>query len=453
MKQDKTRFPGSGRRLRPVLPGILALALALPAAAEPRLSSDWAAFLGEGDSSRVEVFYSVPYGLLNYVQGDTGLEAMFAVRFRVTGPGYEQDATLYRRAAIPSFRAAEEANRTFVDGFSLPAVPGRYQLRVDLLVMETAVTAEEPGLVEMDSSTDSIVVPAFAGRPDLSTLQLASGVIHDTLTGGFSVVPNPARVYGGEGLERVYFYCEGYNLSPAADSYDLAIAVVSARPGRVPADTLVESRQARFKGDRERVSVALGVSVVGLSPGEYRLVVMLVDRVGGSATREAGFLVAGAEEAAPVATHQLRMTQLEAKYHDQLEYIASPRELAYYRALSDSGKQVFLARFWARHNLAEFARRMETARERYRSAGTDGLRTDRGRIYVKYGEPDEVDRRVIEVDRRPREYWKYYANGYTFVFIDITGSDDYRLAWTNSPAEPRTGYESLLTQDEQETFR
>ena len=419
--------------------------------AGPRLSVDWAAFAGPADSSRVEVFYAVPYGLLDYSAYEGGLEAMFAVRFELKGTGFEQEATLYRRAAIESFAAAEAAKRSFVDGFSLAMPPGRYFLRVTLLGVDGPVEAEEPALVELDARTDSISVPAFGGRPDLSTLQLAAGVIHDTVTGGFSVVPNPGRSYGVDGAERVYFYYEGYNLSAAADSYDLGMAIVRA----TAPETLVASRQARFKGDRVQTAAALGMSVAGLAPGEYRLAVALGDRATGArAERSARFHIAGDEdEPAPGVTYRLQMTQLEAKYHDRLEFIASPRELAYYEALSDSGRQVFLARFWSRHNLAEFARRMETASERYRVAGTDGLRTDRGRIYVKHGEPDGIERREIEVDRRPREYWRYFNQGHTFVFIDVTSSNDYRLAWTNSPDEPRTGYEGMLTPDEREMFR
>ncbi|MFO7676012.1 MAG: GWxTD domain-containing protein [bacterium] len=426
---------------------VLAAGAVALAGAAPRLAADWAVFQGEADSSRVEVFYSVPYRLLNYVRAEQGLEAKFAVRFEMSGPGFEREATLYRRGAIESFAAAEEADRTFVDGFSLAAPAGRYLLRVTLSVLDSAVRHEEPGFVPADVFEDSIEVPAFRARPDLSTLQLASGVVHDSASGGFSVVPNPSRVFGAD---RVYFYYEGYGLSPAADSYELATAVI-----RPAAETLVASRQARHKGGRERVSAALGVSVEGLAPGEYRLAVTMRDRAtGATAGRVAPFRVAGADEGPEGGTvYRLQMTPLEAKYHDRLEFIASPRELAYYRALGDSGKQSYLAWFWSRHNLAEFARRMETASERFRSMQTDGLRTDRGRIYVKYGQPDEIDRRVLEIDRRPREYWSYYAQGHVFVFIDITGSDDYRLAWTNSPDEPRTGYEGLLTPDEQETFR
>jgi GWxTD domain-containing protein len=274
-------------------------------------------------------------------------------------------------------------------------------------------------------------------------------VVMDTTSGGFSVVPNPGRRFGGEGVDRVYFYFEGYGLDPAADSYEVVTRVLSPE-----ADTLVSTGPQVKPRSGTDVSSALGVSVARLDPGEYQLELELSDRHGGSVRRRAGFRVSGAaEEPGDETPYRLNLTPLEKKYYNRLEYVATATELAYYNALSDSGKEAYLAWFWSRHNLSEFVRRMETANERYRTSTAGGLDTDRGRIYVKYGEPDEVERKVLEVHVRPREYWQYYNQGYVFIFIDITGTDNYRLAWTNSPHETRTGYEGLLTPEEEELYR
>ena len=64
-----------------------------------------------------------------------------------------------------------------------------------------------------------------------------------------------------------------------------------------------------------------------------------------------------------------------------------------------------------------------------------GHDVDRGRIYIKYGEPDEVERNIISVEiSRPYEFWQYY-NGYQFIFIDIRGTNEYTLVWTNASDE------------------
>ena len=430
---------------------VLTVLAAMQAGAVPAVSVDWAAFQATGDTSRVEVFYAIPYDLLEYEEApDAGAIARFSVRFQLLGPeGTVEDATIYKQARIDDFSRAREAQRVFVDGFGVPVRSGRYLLRVtisSLTGMQAGDTVVSGGSV----CEDSIEVPDFRDEPALSTIQLAAGIVHDTASGGFSVVPNPTRRYGGDGVDRVYFYFEGYGLSPAADSYDVTTGILdrAAEP-----ETLVGSTQAKYKGQSTRVSAALGASIDGLDEGEYVLAVAVADRAtGGIVSRSTRFTVAGEGVPADQTPYRLEMTELETRYYDRLDFIATPRELAYYNALSDSGREAYLAWYWSRHNLSEFARRMETARVRYRSSNRDGLKTDRGRIYVEYGEPDEVERRVLEVDRRPREYWQYYNQGFVFVFIDLTGSDDYRLVYTNSPHEPATGYERLLTPDEAEIF-
>lgn len=428
--------------------------LAALAAAAPAMvfDVDWAAFRGIGDSSRVEFFYAVPIFAggapqFDFRAADTMLAAKFALGFELEGDnGFRQSATLYKQLTLASLVEAREAQRQFVDGFSLNVPPGRY--RVVFTVAQPAPSDEET-LEEKGRREDSLIVPEFRNGVQLSELQLAAGIVIDPETGGFSVVPNPGRSFGGDGVDRVYFYFEGYGLDPAADSYDVRTRVLSPA-----AETLVSTGPQTKPRSGTEVSSALGVSVGRLDPGEYTLEVALDDRAGGVAARRASFLVSAAgEEPGDETPYRLELTPLEEKYYERLDYIASKSELAYYNSLADSGKQAYLAWFWGRHNLAEFARRMETANERYRTSTTDGLKTDRGRIYVKYGEPEEVERKVLEVHVRPREYWQYYNQGYVFIFIDITGTDNYRLAWTNSPHETRTGYEGLLTPEEEELFR
>jgi hypothetical protein len=72
---------------------------------------------------------------------------------------------------------------------------------------------------------------------------------------------------------------------------------------------------------------------------------------------------------------------------------------------------------------------------------------------VKYGEPDAVEQRVHDVESKPREYWQYYRLGYRFIFIDLRGEGDYRLAFADSPDERGTGLEQYLTPEEQEGLR
>ena len=60
---------------------------------------------------------------------------------------------------------------------------------------------------------------------------------------------------------------------------------------------------------------------------------------------------------------------------------------------------------------------------------TPGWRTDRGRVYIIYGPPDEVERYPYSENMKPYEIWHYYnlQGGVIFVFGDRTGFGSYEL--------------------------
>jgi GWxTD domain-containing protein len=425
----------------------IALLLALTGVID--FSVDWSAFRAGADSSRVEIFYAIPYDQLLYTQtADSGLVAEFSVRLEFAGldNSFRQEGTILKRARIRTFQEAFAAQRNFVDGLSITAPPGKYRFAIALA--ETSSSGQTEGTRE-----DTIVLKGFNDGLVLSSLQVGSTALTDTATGAVSVIPNPTHRFPDKGLEALYVYYEGYNLSPDSDTYRVRAAIVGNRAGKP--DTLVRTPPLSMRKQGTSVAYALGVSVAGVEPGTYAFGLELTDAATKQSVAASRDFVLGsvAPEAAALSLVPDSLTQLERKYYDQIQYLATPSQLAYYKALSDTGKMAYLAKFWGVRDLKEFSRRMETADAKYRQPKVAGYNTDRGRIYVKYGEPDAVEQKVIETESRPREYWHYYNTGYVFVFIDIRQDSNYRLAWTNAKGEPKTGFESYLTIDEQDQFK
>jgi len=418
---------------------VVALFLTLP----PTISFDvdWAAFRGNGDSSRVEFFYGVGYNQLQYYQADSLLVAPFTVSFDLTGldQKFHQSGIVRKRATLHSQKEGLTAQRTFVDGFSITAPPGRYVFQ--LTVAESA----RSGTVQ-----DTIVVPDFRNGLVLSSLQTGARVITDSARASFVVVPNPGRRFGTSGLQQVYLFFEGYNLAPDTGQYQVTCALVRTAEGN-PDTVLVTAPTVRRKTGTS-ATVLLKIPLDSVAPGNYRLTARLTDQTSGKTGRTEKTIVVGPVAPAEPIPYRLELTDLTRKYYREIQYLATPAELAEFRALPDSGKEVFLAKFWGRRDLNEFCRRMETVQARFGTGRTSGVKTDRGRIYLKYGEPEEVEQKIIEVNTKPREYWHYYKLGLVFVFIDLRGTGDFRLAWTNAPDEPKTGLELYLTPEEQNEF-
>ncbi|MBN2425957.1 MAG: GWxTD domain-containing protein [Calditrichaceae bacterium] len=121
----------------------------------------------------------------------------------------------------------------------------------------------------------------------------------------------------------------------------------------------------------------------------------------------------------------------------QMIYILNADSLSAYQDSSLEAKQQFFKRFWKDRDpnpstsvnelKDEYFKRVNYANKNFTAFGQDGWRTDRGRILIKFGFPDDVERHPFEMGSRPYEIWRYYTERKVFVFEDRTGFGDYRL--------------------------
>jgi len=155
---------------------------------------------------------------------------------------------------------------------------------------------------------------------------------------------------------------------------------------------------------------------------------------------------------------------------DEVPYIITSEEKSAFLKLStDEEREQFIEQFWERRNpnpgspenefKEEYYRRIAYANEHY-SSGVPGWRTDRGRIYIMYGPPDEIESHPsggtyvpesqadmalmnpmtgsTQMETYPFEDWRYrYIEGIgenvNLEFVDPTMSGEYRL--TMNPCE------------------
>jgi GWxTD domain-containing protein len=77
--------------------------------------------------------------------------------------------------------------------------------------------------------------------------------------------------------------------------------------------------------------------------------------------------------------------------------------------------------------LAEFFLRVEETNWRFAWGGLEGWRTDRGRIFIIYGEPDIIQRQDNQRRQSMLEIWTYSALGRRFIFQEYNNDGDFRL--------------------------
>ena len=121
----------------------------------------------------------------------------------------------------------------------------------------------------------------------------------------------------------------------------------------------------------------------------------------------------------------------------QMRYIIPHDSLDKYKNSDLDVKQVYFKRFWklrdpnpktTKNELKdEYFKRVNYANRNFTGFGQNGWLTDRGRILIKFGFTDDIERHPFEMGTQPYQIWRYYGLRKTFVFLDQTGFGDYRL--------------------------
>jgi len=130
--------------------------------------------------------------------------------------------------------------------------------------------------------------------------------------------------------------------------------------------------------------------------------------------------------------------------NQDVAYIIDDQERTAFKALTtDEERNKFIKQFWERRDpnpgssenafKTEHYRRIAYANEHFAAIGLPGWKTDRGRIYIIFGPPDEIESHPSgERATPPSEEWLYrhiegLGDGIIFGFTDPLFSREYRL--------------------------
>lgn len=406
----------------------------------------------DGRITQVKAFIQVPAMMLQPVGTSPGAAMAYLMDVRVrdsTGLELVRNSWSGR---LPG--AARQPGGTALEILDFPVTPGRYEI-------EVGVTDSASGR----RLTSAVTIEGFRSEPSLSDLMLAPMI---RPAGPGDTTPAPGEIRRGQLLitgtaelrltplrSSVFYLMEAYNTRE--DSASLAITITD--PAGKPVISTAPARKHLPAGG----GVLTGsMDLAGLPAGEYRLAVQL-ETNGQSLERSAPFTMAElgetmAKEAERRAAErvtdagffaEMREDELDAAV-EPLALIAQSGELSAYRKnLSPQAKRRFLTEFWAQRDpspgtpqnevreafYAAIAFADTTYRERGR-VSRPGWKTDRGRVYARNGQPDDVLRRHQQGTAPPYEVWTYSrGKGRYYVFADLTGVGGYKLMSSNDLRE------------------
>lgn len=256
--------------------------------------------------------------------------------------------------------------------------------------------------------------------------------------GNFKILPNPSRRYGVL-IPDLYFYFELYGFDSTS--------------GNLFADYQIEDKDLHVIKTIENVKITKqsksdavihGINVSTLKTGVYTLKGTVKEEHSNDAiafSKEFEIIQADFFE------NRLVLTDEQASIFETiLSLIASPDQLTFYRSLSLQGKGQYIIQFWKNMDndpstnennyLDEIQKRFQYAKNRFSSLGVNGWETDRGRICIKYGIPNQINQFSSEANTVPYEIWTYNdKRTYEFVFADLRSNGNYILLHSNREGE------------------
>lgn len=384
-----------------------------------------------GEGTYLELYYEVPSEELTYLKEEVQLKASFQAQLTLKGPRGEEVVEEWDRVSyIPSLEVARRRALSALDQYALyPLRDGEYELSLGVTDINSGEEGEVRAKVKIEPWDDQLT---------LSDLELAISVEPDTGKGiftksGLRIVPNPTHEFGNRRM-LLYSYSEIYNLR--GRKYEVRYSIHDDKGSLIKS---LPPRRYSITGDR---AIEVGaVNVMGLPPADYSLKVEVED-TSGLATSSSPFRVM--ELLLP--KQELVMSEGAQNYYRLIEYLATDEELKFYRSLSDTGREQYITGFWRKRDptpstpqneaLEEFAERMRYADKEWSTQLGKGRDADRGRIYIRYGRPDETEHHPAELSYKPYESWLYYGEGgRQFIFCDLSGYGDYELIYSSEGSE------------------
>lgn len=375
----------------------------------PLFTADVSVAIDSTARSSVDVTFTVPYVELSWNKVDRGYAggAGFSVVFeprdrkRLYGDSWE------KRLLVERFDATRNTRNQLIVRHTFDLPPGRYRVRARVRDVSSAMESEAEDVLELQ---DLGKVPVGFSDLELGLSDSAS-----------RFVQNATRRF-----------------TDGATGLTARAVLLDRRPGEWPRRALLRWKITETAGDlvhegdttmtllQPAQPVEVRPRIGELFIGDY---LFEVERVEGKSRwrTSRSFEV---EESGPPRGKEFAL-MLEA-----LSYIGEQDEIDKMKDLPEGAQVEAWQRFWDRRdptpdtpvneNLIEFYRRLRHATRHFQGIGP-GWRSDMGRIYIRYGPPDQIETQPGSASMPAIETWYYHQPYRRFLFADREGFGRYTL--------------------------
>ncbi|MBN2226633.1 MAG: GWxTD domain-containing protein [candidate division Zixibacteria bacterium] len=368
-------------------------------------------------------------------------------------------AETYFYTQAGSIMQAKQAGIKVFNKLVLMIPPGTYKA---VLTVIDAVSKREGAFLYNQLEIDGPV----ENRLTLSTIEMAYdiAVVSDSspvrmphlVKNDREILPNPMAIYSVDDTV-MFVYTELYNLAYDDGSNDEQFAV-SYSVRRTDGGLAYDFGTSVNVMPGNSAVLCRKLSVAGWQPGRYDLILTATDLVSHQAdTSFKRFVIFPRTGELPEVVSYSMKTPLDSASiktkSEIIRFLVEADEWVLYNALTDSGKARFVEQFFVDRDpspgtpeneyLNDVLARYAFANEKFSTLPEvqDGWRTDRGRVLQQYGQWDNREEHIAPSYGRRYEIWRYdrlpgqVTSGIVFVFVDVGGFGDFKLAHSTAKGE------------------
>ena len=387
-----------------------------------------------------EIYLDIDAGSVEYAPVTSGYQGNLEIRLVVNKKGATEAATAFEKTfelLSPVLSDTTPANTKFgiMDVRRIALEPGIYELTGYLkdknktgasqhkFVMDIIVKAQKPDFVT------------------ISDIEFVQSVKRSTVTQphsklGLDVLPLVTNnTY--QDMDSLHFYFETYN----TDKESEGVYFVNAYISLANSASKLKNFQRTMRQDSKPLDVVhSSFDISGLPTQTYYLNIELYskDQKIIESTLKKFFVVnttmameSGVSASAFDDFYKLDEAQLTYYIHT-LYYISTNTERDFADALStlDEKKNYFYS-FWENRKgvspdalkaWTEYKVRVDYANQHFKAAHLEGWRTDRGRILLQYGSPNDIERNPSSNEKYPYDVWRFNKlktqNNVRFIFFN-----------------------------------
>lgn len=410
---------------------------------------DYAQFKYDSNTNLVEVYVLIDKLSLKPEDNTNNIGLILNINFEDTGNNSDIINKTYQ--FDDTYEGNTPGSKVILSTLNYALPFGNYTLKVSV--------EDKNDTTNFKIIKDFLSVVAYpTDKASISGIQLASDIISDSdkenslfYKHGLEVIPNPTSLYDQKPV--MFYYAELYLNNIGSKKLVLERNIINSY------GSIVDQKKRTITSSQNDLVEADVINLTKFSTGGYLLILTLADSAANTFSKSSkkfylynpieSDIIQFTNDPGFLPSEFIYLSEEECDFEfSSLRYFLNNDEKKTYDNLRKvEAKRKFLYNYWKNSDIdltlpasekrIKYSERVEYVNKKFGSFNKDGISTDRGRVYLKYGPPDDIENHHNDPGAKPYEIWEYNSieGGVIFIFGDVFGYNDYELMHSTKRGE------------------